>query len=219
MEQDLKQRVDDLEAMVTKLQNEKFINQLPTVARFNKNVLVAANNRFRFEPTSNVVSVATGVSIQGEQLAGSLLSGTTVITSINSHSMGNTGKWVASSNSNIPFKIDLGANTNNQYIKVGSGVHANYVILNNTTGASVDLTGIVAVEAGFEIVLLNMSAQNIVIKNDSASSSVGNKLYTLSGADVTLAQHQSIRFRYRADVIISGVTYITETRSGFQETN
>lgn len=214
---DLQKQVDDLQKAFFEFQKRTSFNELPAMVRFRKNVSLVSNTRLRLEPTRDVTSAITGQSVQGEQLAGALITGTTLVTSIDCHSMGNAGKWVASSNSNTPLLVTITGNTNNQSIKASSGIFANYIILNNTSGASADLTGLGASEAGQEIVLLNISAQNVVIKNNSASSDAANRIYAISGADVTLAQHQSIRLRYRADVSIG--SYITETRTGWQETN
>lgn len=214
-EQDLKIRVDELEEKLAKLTKSVRYGEMPTLVRFDKDVALSPGNRFRLEPLDNIVTaVSSPTSRMGQMVGGANISGTTLIANVPAHTLGAVGVWWPVSNSNTPFLITLAGSSNNQAIKLSSGVNANYILLNNTSGGSVDLTGLVAPDSGSELVLLNISAQNVVIKNNSGSSSAANRIYTISAADVTLAQHASIRLRYRTSV----GSYITETRTGWQQT-
>lgn len=205
---------DDVTHQLDELTKQVNANELSGLYRFKKNVSLSPASRLRLEP----VELITGTVLKskhGEMIGGANQSGITLICNTPAQSLTNVGVWVPVSNSMTPLLVTLAASSNNQTIKLSSGVNAGYIILNNTAGASVNLTGLVATEAGHELVLLNMSAQNVVVVNSSASSLAANRVYTTSAADVTLAQHASIRLRYRASV----GTYITETRTGWQQTN
>lgn len=94
---------------------------------------------------------------------------------------------------NIQFdfvtKTQLVANTNDYAIGTG-------IFFRLSTDASRDITGIAGGCDGRMIVLRNVGAQNIVLKNNSGSSSSGNKFSFSTGADITIAAGGSITLMY-----------------------
>lgn len=72
-----------------------------------------------------------------------------------------------------------------------------------STDASRNVTGLVFASAGLdgeEHVIVNVGAQNIVLVNESASSTAANRFTNSTGADITLSANQA------ADVIYDGTT-------------
>lgn len=187
----------DLSLRLKRLEKKTGYNEMPALIRFNKNISLSPGIRFRLEPTSDFGSLGIG-SKPGE------LAGTNAVVNTTPTS----GVWVPVKSYSEPLTKEIAANTDNMSIATSSNAFADYILLNNTSGSSKNLTGILAAPVGIEIVLLNISAQNVVIKYDVTSTSA-NRFFTLTGADVTLAQHQSIRFRYRNDA----------SRTAWQETN
>ncbi|HET9137199.1 MAG TPA: hypothetical protein VFO76_11215 [Candidatus Kapabacteria bacterium] len=91
---------------------------------------------------------------------------------------------------------NLSSNTNNFTLAASATVYP----LNNTSAASIDLTGMsnAGVSDGRLITLVNTSVKVIVIKHQSASSSVGNRFDLPGGADIYLAQKGRVTFMYDA---------------------
>lgn len=59
--------------------------------------------------------------------------------------------------------------------------------LTNSSGGSVDVTGIAGGADGREVLFVNTNTNAIVLKKDSASSTAANRILTPTGADITLA--------------------------------
>lgn len=74
---------------------------------------------------------------------------------------------------------------------------ASFVVLRNTKGGSVDLTGLAAGSkndaVAHQTILYNASSDDIVIKNGNVLSLSANQIYSKTGADITLTQHDSIK--------------------------
>lgn len=187
---------EELLDRIVRLEKKASFNEMPALIRFNKNVSMSPGVRFRFENTDNFGVLGTA-SKEGE------LAGTGAVI----NTTPTAGVWVPIKSYSEPLTKEIAANTDNMSIATTSNAFADYILLNNTSGASKNLTGILAAPIGTEIVLLNISAQNVVIKYDVTSTSA-NRFITLTGADVTLAANQSIRFRYRND---AGMTRWMET--------
>lgn len=68
--------------------------------------------------------------------------------------------------------------------------------MSNTSGGSVNLTGIVAGVDGQKLYLRNIGTQSIVLKNQSASSAAANRFLFTTGADITLAANGSVSLMY-----------------------
>lgn len=220
-DENLKNKVVELERALNALTRKISYNELPSIVRFEKNVSVTSGLRLRLEPTPEVgtVSGTINTSNYGELLGVSVANTSNNLIGTDLYYSAASGVWTPVGNA-TPLVVTIAGNTNNQSIESAAHVLANYILLNNTSGASADLTGIQTVLSstgvvvpGTEIVLLNISAQNVVIKYD-ATSTAANRFFTISGADVTLAQHASIRLRYRASI----TNYLTETRTGWQQT-
>lgn len=221
-DENLKNKVVELERALTVLTRKVSYNELPSLIRVEKNFSVSSGLRLRLEPTEEVgtVSGTINTSNYGEFLGVSVANTASNIIGTDLYYSAASGVWTPVGNA-TPLVVTISGNTNNQSIETAAHVLANYILLNNTSGASADLTGIQTVLSstgvivpGTEIVLLNISAQNVVIKYDTTSTAA-NRFFTISGADVTLAQHQSIRLRYRASI----TNYLTESRVGWQEIN
>lgn len=72
-----------------------------------------------------------------------------------------------------------------------------FKFLRLSSDASRDLTGIVAyTEDGGEVILVNVGSNNIVLKHQSASSSVQNRFLCTTGADITLSANQQAHLWY-----------------------
>lgn len=219
---DLNVRVAELEKKVQLLSRDVSYGRLPSMLRIDKNLVVTTGLRLRLEPTPEVGTVSGTInsSNYGEFLGISVENTSSSIIGTDLYYSAASGVWIPVGNS-TPLVVTLAGNSNNQSIETPANVVANYILLNNTSGGSVNLTGIQVtlsstgvIVPGTEIVLLNISTQNVVIKYDTTSTAA-NRFFTISGADVTLAQHQSIRLRYRASI----TNYLTETRTGWCETN
>ncbi len=65
-----------------------------------------------------------------------------------------------------------------------------------TSDASRNITGIVPTFGGQMLVISNIGAQNIVLKNQDASSTAGNRIITGTGADLTIAPDQTVMLMY-----------------------
>ncbi len=72
----------------------------------------------------------------------------------------------------------------------------NYTVLRLDTDASRAITGMTGGFKGRILIIINVGAQDIVFANNSASSAVGNKIITGTGADVTITTTKSIIFYY-----------------------
>ncbi len=72
----------------------------------------------------------------------------------------------------------------------------NYTVLRLSTDASRNITGFTGGFQGRILIIINVGAQNIVLVNNSGSSSTGNKIITGTGADVTLATTTSALLYY-----------------------
>ena len=187
---------DELLDRIIRLEKKASFNEMPALIRFNKNVSMSPGVRFRFENTSDFGTLGTASKL-GE------LAGTNAVI----NTTPTEGVWVPVKAYSEPITKAIAANTDNMSIAMPSRAFTDYVLLNNTSGSSKNLTGILAAPVGTEIVLLNISADDVVIKYDATSTSA-NRFFTITGADVTLGQHDSIRFRYRNDA----------SRTGWQET-
>ncbi len=168
----------------------------PVFSRYERKQNVSPEGRFRIEPYQ-------GSALPDKCQVGEMLFfGGVLYIGIEHDIWGNPVRTA-------PFEKTIAVNTDDMSI-VDTTINAmsNYIILNNSTGGSLNLTGLSAsnVDAGYEMLLLNKSAQDIVIKNNTTSSAA-NRFFTLSGADVTLNQHESIKLIYRAD----------STRTAWQE--
>lgn len=191
MDDNLKIKVEELEQQIAALRNVVNFNKLPAMTRFDANVNISPQVRLRLEPTEAAGVLATRV---GEFL---LLNERLFYSP-------NIGVWEPVGFTE-PYTATLAASTNNMSLTTTSNGRANYVLLNNTAGASIDLTGIAGLAAspplsdGFQLLILNISASNIVVKHSSVSSSLGNRIFTTTAADVTLAQHSFMRLVLRND--------------------
>lgn len=192
MEKETTNNQDDLALRLSRLEKKTGYNEMPTLIRFNKNVSMSPGVRFRFENTSDFGTL--GVASETGELAGTNAVINTTPTA---------GVWVPVKSYSEPITKEITANTDNMSIAMPSRAFTDYVLLNNTSGSSKNLTGVLAAPVGTEIVLLNISAQNVVIKYDVTSTSA-NRFFTITGADVTLLPNQSIRFRYRNDATMTG---------------
>lgn len=168
----------------------------PIFSRYERKQNVSPEGRFRIEPYQ-------GSALPDKCQVGEMLFfGGVLYIGIEHDIWGNPVRTA-------PFEKTIAVNTDDMSI-VDTTINAmsNYIILNNSTAGSLNLTGLSAsnVDAGYEMLLLNKSAQDIVIKNNTTSSAA-NRFFTLSGADVTLNQHESIKLIYRAD----------STRTAWQE--
>lgn len=67
-----------------------------------------------------------------------------------------------------------------------------------STDASRSITGLVAGVSGQEAFIVNVGSNNIVLVNESASSTAANRFLTGTGADVTLAANQIASIMYDA---------------------
>lgn len=72
-----------------------------------------------------------------------------------------------------------------------------YVKLTGSTAT--DLQGIAAGVNGQRLVLTNLTGQNLTIRNQSASAASGNKITTMTGADVVTTGNGSAEFIYDTD--------------------
>lgn len=65
-----------------------------------------------------------------------------------------------------------------------------------TSDASRNITGIVAGQDGQVIELWNVGSNNIVLQNENASSTAGNRFLTNTGADLTIVPNNCAKLRY-----------------------
>jgi hypothetical protein len=77
-------------------------------------------------------------------------------------------------------------------------IPASSTVLRVSSSANVDLTGLsnTNIPMGRIIVLVNVGSSNITLKNNSGSSSAGNKFKLPGGTDITLAPDGSVTLMY-----------------------
>ena len=97
----------------------------------------------------------------------------------------------------IPLPLSIAANTDDLPIE-DDGVYYSFIVITNTSGGSVNLTGVLQEHGGHFLRLYNSTASggNIVLKQNDAGSAVGNRFEFQGGADVTLApgQYQTLTY-------------------------
>lgn len=97
----------------------------------------------------------------------------------------------------IPLALEIDANTNDLSIE-SDGVFYSFIAITNTSGGSVNLTGVLQEHDGHFLRLYNStnSGGNIVLKQNDGASAEGNRFEFQGGADVTLApgQYQTLTY-------------------------
>jgi len=99
----------------------------------------------------------------------------------------------------VPQIVELAGNTNDLDIDKNSRLR-----FYNTSGGSVNLTGFTGEDDGHQLFVRNMSVNNVVLKHNDSNSALGNRLYMVSGADITLGYLRSMVFDYVDDGTIKG---------------
>jgi hypothetical protein len=97
-------------------------------------------------------------------------------------------------------EVVYGVNTPTQWTTSQNNVAvpAASTVLRISSSTNVDMTGLsnTDIPMGRIIVLVNVGTSNITLKNNSGSSSAGNKFKLPGGADITLAQDGSVTLMY-----------------------
>lgn len=95
------------------------------------------------------------------------------------------------------------SNQNNYNPDAGAGANGKDAYLQRwSSDASRNVTGLVFQQAAVDaqtILVVNTGAQNIVLVNESASSTAANRFHNSTGADITLAANQAADVIYDAN--------------------
>ncbi len=96
-----------------------------------------------------------------------------------------------------PYDITITADTNDLAITDTSvDVISSNLRLNNTSGLSKNITGIVSDGDGHFLMILNYSANNIVLTNQDAGSAAANRFINIGGVNKTLSQYGFAIYQY-----------------------
>jgi hypothetical protein len=85
---------------------------------------------------------------------------------------------------------------------LGAGNNNNYSVFSRGTarlsaaGGGSTITGIVADVAGMRLRIINVSANTLTISNNDVNSSAANRILTVTGANIALAQNQWVDLEY-----------------------
>jgi len=95
----------------------------------------------------------------------------------------------------IPFIVDLSGDGHDVPIEMSTQIH-----FNNTSGASVDVTGLQMNGYDGEIMhavqVVCRSSDQIIIKNNDVNSAIGNRFFTRDGQNLTMNQFDMTWFYY-----------------------